>query len=244
MILKKSDFTILEKFAFESQPVGIKYLSHAPEKIERLSKNLTLCEMLKAAQGGQLFYTDVKNHTCDGGAYILGQADVPEQVKNGEFGAGLGLFQDARTASRIYNYLPRIRKGIADYVSFSPLNQLQDDPDVLLILAKPPQAEILLRASSYKTGHMWVSRYSSAVGCGWLFAYPYISGEINFIGTGFGSGMRRRKLFPEGMHLISIPFDLLPSMLQTLQEMPWVPPHFGPDGPEYVKTLRGRLGLD
>ena len=101
-----------------------------------------------------------------------------------------------------------------------------------------------MRASSYRTGDMWVSRYTAAMGCSWLLIYPYLTGEINRINTGMGFGMRRRRLFPEGLHLISVPYDKLPSLLQTLREMPWMPEPYKENGPEYVKKLRVRLGLD
>jgi hypothetical protein len=55
--------------------------------------------------------------------------------------------------------------------------------------------------------------------------------------------MKRRKLFPEGLQLISIPFDLLSSLLQTLQDMPWVLPAYEPDGLEFVRRLLIELGL-
>jgi len=55
--------------------------------------------------------------------------------------------------------------------------------------------------------------------------------------------MKRRNLFPEGRQLISIPFDLLPSMLSTLKDMPWLLPAYGPDGMEFVKKLRKELNL-
>jgi uncharacterized protein (DUF169 family) len=128
-------------------------------------------------------------------------------------------------------------------VAFSPLNKLPFDPDVMIILAKTSQTEILLRAMSYRTGKMWLSKFSPAIGCAWIFIYPYVTGELNYNITGLGHGMKRRKLFPEGMQIISIPFDLLSSMLQTLQEMPWVLPAFEPGGPEFVKRLRDELGL-
>jgi len=55
--------------------------------------------------------------------------------------------------------------------------------------------------------------------------------------------MKRRKLFPEGQQLVSIPFDLLPSMLQALRDMPWVLPAYEPDGLEFVKRLLVQLGM-
>ncbi len=243
MILTKEYLAILDKFDFDVPPVGVKFLTKRPDSIERLDANMALCEMLKKAQEGNAFFVDKENHMCDAGPYVLGQADVPEPFISGEFGAGLRIFEDARSASRLYHYIPRIGKGVVNYVAFSPLSKLPFDPDVLIILSKTSQTEILLRAMSYRTGKMWSSKCSAAIGCAWIFVYPYITGELNYIMTGLGHGMKRRNLFPEGHQLVSIPFDLLPSILQTLQEMPWVLPAYEPDGMEFVKRLLAKLGI-
>jgi uncharacterized protein (DUF169 family) len=243
MILTKEYGAILDKFDFDVPPVGVKFLTKRPDSIERLDANMALCEMLKKAQEGNAFFVDKENHMCDAGPYVLGQADAPEPFISGRFGAGLKIFEEPRSASRLYHYIPRIGKGVVNYVALSPLSKLPFDPDVLIILSKTSQTEILLRAMSYRTGKMWSSKCSAAIGCAWIFVYPYITGELNYIMTGLGHGMRRRKLFPEGQQLLSIPFDLLPSMLQNLQDMPWVLPAFEPDGAEFVKRLLVKLGI-
>jgi uncharacterized protein (DUF169 family) len=243
MILTEKDLAILDKFEFDVQPVGVKLAAKRPDRVERLNENMALCEMLKKAQGGNVFYSDKENHTCDAGPYVLGQADAPEPFVSGRFGAGLKIFEEPRSASRLYHYIPRIGKGVVNYVAFSPLNKLPFDPDVLIILSKTSQTEILLRAMSYRTGKMWSSRCSAAIGCAWIFVYPYITGELNYTITGLGHGIKRRNLFPEGRQLVSVPFDLLPSMLQTLKDMPWVLPAYQPDGPEFVKRLLVELGI-
>ena len=243
MALTKRELAILERFDFDIEPVGVKFLVKRPDLVERLNGNIALCEMLKRAQKGDAFYADAEKHTCEAGLYVLGQVDAPEPYVSGEFGARLKIFEEPRSASRLYQYVPRIGKGVVNYVAFSPLNDLPYDPDVLIILAKTSQTEILLRAMSYRTGKMWLSKYSPAMGCAWIFVYPYVTGELNYTITGLGHGMKRRKLFPEGMQIISIPFDLLSSMLQTLQDMPWVLPAFEPDGPEFIKQLREEIGL-
>jgi uncharacterized protein (DUF169 family) len=237
MSLTKKDFAILEKFKFDIQPVGVKFSAKQPDRFERLDDKMALCEMLKKAQEGNAFYVDKENHACDAGLYVLGQADAPQPYISGEFGAKLRIFEDPRSASRLYQYIPRIGKGRVHFIAFSPLNKLLFDPDVLIILAETIQTEILLRATSYRTGKPWLSRSSPAIGCGWIYSYPYLTGELNYMMTGLGHGMKRRKLFPEGRQLVSIPFDLLPSMLQTLQDMPWVLPAYQPDGAEFVKRL-------
>jgi len=243
MTLTKKDFAILDKFNFDVQPVGVKFLVKRPDLVERLDENMAFCEMLKRAQEGNAFYVDKENHICDAGLYVLGQADAPEPYVSGEFGAGLKIFEEPRSASRLYQYIPRMGKGVANYVAFSPLNKLPFDPDVLIILARTGQTEILLRAMSYRTGKMWSSKFSPAIGCAWIFIYPYITGELNYTMTGLGHGMKRRKLFPEGQQFVSIPFDLLPSMLQALRDMPWVLPAYQPDGMEFVRRLLVKLGI-
>jgi len=237
-------FAVLEEFRFEIQPVGVKYLVRQPEGISRLDQKMALCEMLKKAQGGDVFYADAKNHTCEAGPYVLGQSEGEPQFISGEFGAGLGAFKDNRAAARVYNYLPRIARNSVNYVVLSPLDRLSFDPDVMIFLVPTSQAWTILRAMSYNTGKKWSSQYSTAIGCAWLYVYPFLSGEVNFITSGMGFGMRRRRLFPEGLQFISIPFDQLSSIMSTLSDMPWTPEPFKPDGLEYVKQLRQKLGLE
>lgn len=243
MLLSQEQRAILDRLQFIVPPVGSKFLVRPPDGVDRLGENLALCEMLKRAQEGNAFFADAANHACEAGQYILGQTDAAPAYLSGQFGAGLKIFDGERAASRLYQYIPKLSRGVVNCVALAPLGRLTFDPDVLIALADTRQTEILLRAMSYRTGQMWSSKYSSAIGCAWLFVYPYLTGELNYISTGFGHGMKRRKLFPEGMHLVSIPFDRLASILETLREMPWVPPALEPDGPEFVRRLMDDLGL-
>jgi uncharacterized protein (DUF169 family) len=243
MILVKEDLAILDKFDFDVPPVAVKFLAKPPDRVERLNERMAFCEMLKKAQEGNVFFVDKESHACEAGLYVLGQADAPGPYISGAFGAGLRIFEEPRSASRLYQYIPRIGKGVVNYVAFSPLSKLPFEPDVLIILANTSQTEILLRAMSYRTGKMWSSKYSAAIGCAWIYVYPYVTGELNFALTGLGHGMRRRKLFPEGHQVMSIPFDLLPSMLQALRDMPWILPAYEPDGAEFVRSLLIKLGM-
>jgi uncharacterized protein (DUF169 family) len=244
MILTKEYMAVLDKFDFDVPPVGVKFSAKRPDKIQRLAENMAFCEMLKKAQQGNAFFADAENHACEAGLYVLGQADSPEPFISGEFGAGLRIFEEPRSASRLYLHIPKIGRGVVHYVAFSPLEKLSFDPDLLILLANTDQTEILLRAMSYRTGEMWESKFTAAIGCAWTYIYPYLSGKLNYSVTGLGHGMKRRKLFPEGRQIISIPFDLLSSMLQTLQEMPWVLPAYEAGGSEFVKGLLMELGIN
>ena len=244
MTLTKKHLHIFDKFDFDIPPVGVKFLAQRPDTVERLDENMALCEMLSKAQQGDAFFADAQNHTCGAGLYVLGQADITAPFASGNFGAGLKIFEAPRSAGRLYHYIPKIESGVVNYIAFCPLDRLEFDPDLLILLASTSQTEILLRAMSYRTGSMWVSKFSAAIGCAWTYSYPFLTGKLNYFVTGLGHGMKRRKLFPEGRQILSIPFDLLPSLIQTLQDMPWVLPAYKPDGPEFVRRLIDKLGID
>ena len=122
----------MDRFDFDVQPVGVKFLARRPDRIERLEEKLAFCEMLKKAQEGTTFFADAEAQACEAGRYVLGQADAPGPYISGEFGAGLKIFEEPRSAARLYHYIPRISPGVVDCVAFSPLNQLAFDPDVLV----------------------------------------------------------------------------------------------------------------
>jgi uncharacterized protein (DUF169 family) len=216
------DLAILDKFKFERKPVGVKFLSTRPRGLKKPDKLLDFCEMLVEAQQGNAFYVTKDDFTCLG-PLLLGMIAEDPIFESGQVGPKLGVFKDPRANRRIYQYLPRLAKNTVKYVAFAPLDKLTFEPDLLIILASVTQAEIFIRAKSYTTGEMWSARGTAAAGCAWLYIYPLLSGEMNMTVTGFGFGMRARRLFPEGQILLSIPWDKLPQILKSLEEMEWVP---------------------
>lgn len=222
----QSDLSIFEKFNFEKKPVGVKFLLAKPEGIEQLNKKLALCEMLKEAQEGNPFYAVQENFECGVGPLLLGMKEPDPIFESGQIGPKLGVFSDARANRRIYQQISILAKGSVNYVAFASLNKLSFDPDLLIITATAGQAEVILRALSYTSGEMWHSKGTPVIGCAWLYIHPYLSGELNFMITGLYHGMKARQLFPEGLILLSIPYDRLPSIVNNLKEMEWALPQF------------------
>jgi uncharacterized protein (DUF169 family) len=216
------ELAIFEKFKFERSPVGVKFLTTRPKGLKRPDKQLDFCEMVAEAQQGKAFYVTKDDFTCIG-PLLLGMIDSDPIFESGRVGPKLGVYRDTRANRRIYQYLPRLDKGSVTYVAFAPLEKLTFEPDLLIVLANASQAEILIRAKSYTTGEMWSARGTAAAGCGLLFLYPLITGDVNMTFTGFGFGMRSRRLFPEGMVLMTIPWDKLHQIVSSLAEMEWVP---------------------
>lgn len=233
----KSNFSIFSDFKFEYRPVGVKFSPDLPENLPRQNKVISLCEMLKVAQDGNSFYVDRENHSCEAGRYVLGQAPANESFINGKYGAGLKIFSGTRAASRLYLHIPVLDRGIVNYLSFSPLENISFEPDLIILIADTHQTEIILRAMSYNTGQIWLSKFTPAIGCAWTYIYPYKTGKLNYSLTGLGHGMKRRQLYPQGKQIISIPSDLFPRIISALEEMEWELPAYKRDGPEFVKNL-------
>ncbi len=218
----KEELSIFEKFGFERPPVGIKYSKKKPEGITKLEKILDFCEMLKEAQEDDAFYATKEEFTCLG-PMLLGMTEGDPIFESGMIGPELEIFKEARANRRLYQNIPRLAKDTVDYVMFAPMDKMSFEPDVLVITANVTQAETILRANSYNDGKMFSTKGTVVIACAWLFVYPFVSGELNFLVTGIGFGMRARQLFPEGLVLLSIPWDLIPGIVSNLKEMAWVP---------------------
>jgi uncharacterized protein (DUF169 family) len=223
----QTDLSIYRQFNFERPPVGVTYLIDPPLGIQKLDKNLALCEMLKESQQSQApFYVGQENENCMGKKMVgMDGEEGASSLGSGQIGVEFGIFQDNRANWRLYQYLPRI-KNAANYIAFSPLDKMTLEPDLLILMGTVSQAEIVMRAMSFSTGEKWSSQLTGVAACSWIFAYPFLTGKVNFIITGMGFGMKAKQVFPEGLILISIPFDWIPTITQNLKEIKWVLPAY------------------
>jgi uncharacterized protein (DUF169 family) len=225
-----TDLSIFKKFNFERTPIGIKFLYHKPEGIEQLDKKTALCEMIREVhQREKPFYMSKENDSCFG-VLALGMGFPIESAANyveaGQAGPKFGIYQEPRANRRIYDHVPMLAKGTVNYVAFSPMDKLTFDPDILILTTTISQGEIVLRAMSHSSGEIWAPKMTPVLACAWLFAYPYISGKVNYAITGLGYGIKIRRVLPEGLMLISIPWDWIPTITQNLEDIDWVPGPF------------------
>jgi hypothetical protein len=75
--------------------------------------------------------------------------------------------------------------------------------------------------------------------CTWLFVYPFKRGKVNYTITGLALGSKARKIFQEGWMLISIPWDWIPTITNTLKEMDWVPGPFSDTKEQFLARFNG-----
>jgi len=187
--------------------------------VPRLSAKLALCEMLREAQQRGPFYAAAADHGCGAGPFVLGHESVDPVFESGRIGPELGVYRDEAANRRVYEELPRLPAGKARFVRFSRLEDLTFDPDLVVVTARPSEAEILTRAHGYANGASWEARGTTVIGCAYLYAYPIASGRMNILITGLHHGMRARGVFPEGLLLVSIPKAALVDIAVNLEQM-------------------------
>jgi len=214
----QTDLSIFKKFNFEKPPVGVKFSLTIPDGIDRIDKRLNFCEMVPEAQEGKAFYAGKGDITCVGSLY-LGMVEREAVFESGRVGPKMKVFNDPRVNQKIYKVIARLPKGSVKYVVFAPLDEITFNPDLLIISADPVQAGILLRATSYYSLNMWTSVMAPVVECNWVYIYPYVTGEIYYqavFSPGFGLGR-----IPPGQILITLPYDVLPMLMNNLREIEW-----------------------
>lgn len=215
------DYSIFEKFNFERKPVGVRYSLKKPEGIAQLDKSIALCELFKEAQTSDPFYASAENIQC--GEQLIGMKDFPPLMHSGSLGSMFSMFKNEQANSRIYEYMPKLSRDSVKYLSLAPIDSMPFDPDILIITATVSQAEIILRASTYSNGKMWSAKGTTCLACAWIYAYPYVSGEINYTVSGLGYSMKARGVLPEGLIILSIPADQISPLIENLKEMEWHP---------------------
>ena len=212
------DYSAFDKLNLERKPVGVKFLANRPQGIERIKEKRAFCEMFKEAQETGPFYVQEDDFICVE-PLILGMKDPEPALVSGMAGGTSGLFKEARANRKLYQYAPKMLKGSVNYVVFSPLDRLTFDPDVTLITANVGQARTLLRSDCYSSGDAWSCQGTPVLACAWLYIYPVVSGKMNFTVTGLSLGMQAINMdIPEGLFLISIPWNMMPTVLENLQD--------------------------
>ena len=221
-MISEKEKELIAKLELEYPAVAIKLRFEKPENSEHYNgPKVAFCQYLSHAQKtGERFYIGVEDDACYG-KLAMGMIDIPPVTGSGQAGMDFGCYKAPVANQQLYQKLPRLIRNTVNYVEFCPVSICDFDPDLLVFLADLPQADIIMRATSYISGDLWESKSSPVISCAWMYAYPIISGKVNHITTGFYHGLKRRKIYPAGLRMISIPFQKHPEFFAALEQMDW-----------------------
>jgi uncharacterized protein (DUF169 family) len=237
-MMRQLDISVFKRFDFDYSPIGVKFALKKPETILPIKGKAAFCEMIKIAQEGESFYAGKDDHECKAALIPLGLSEPDPIFNSGQIGPKLGVYEDPRANRNIYTNMYKVEKNTVKYMIYSPLDKLLFSPDLLIVTANPHQAEIILRAMSYRTGEAWNAKGTTVMGCVYLYLYPYVTGELNMMVTGLHHGMIARKLFPEGLLFLSIPYQILPEITQNLMEMEWELPQYSGGKEAHIERMK------
>lgn len=220
-MLNKTQKELLVKLNLEYPCVAVKFRFERPAVPRYEGEKLAYCQYVKYTQDtGKHFYITEEEDACYG-KMALGMTDKPPVTASGQAGYDFGCYKSPAGCQQLYQKLPVLEPHTIRFVEFCPALDCDFDPDLLFFVADLPQADILMRATSYISGDLWESKSSPVISCAWMYAYPIISGKVNHVTTGYYHGLRRRKAYPSGLRMISVPFQKMPEFFQALEEMDW-----------------------
>ena len=219
--MDKNAIELFEALALPYPAVALKYCYSQPEDVVRVDEPLSFCQFVKKAQDtGKKFFITKDDDNCFG-KMVLGMIPKAGLEASGQAGYEFGVFKTQSANARLYNLIPTLVQGACNFVIFCPVSICDFDPDVVICVAETAQADIIMRATSFISGDLWESKSSHVLSCAWTYAYPYVSGKVNSCITGMHHGMKRRKVYPAGLHIIAIPFEKLAEVTMALGEMDW-----------------------
>lgn len=212
---------LLRKLDLEYPCIALKLHLERPGCSHYEGKKLAFCQYVRHAQGtGEHFYIEAADDDCYG-KLALGMIDIPPVTGSGQAGYDFGVYKAPIANQQLYQKLPRLVRDTVRYVEFCPATDADFDPDLLMFVADFPQADVIMRATSYISGDLWESKSSPVISCAWMYAYPLISGKVNHITTGFYHGLKRRGAYPPGLRMIAVPYTKIDELFLSLEQMDW-----------------------
>lgn len=231
---------LLKKLNLKYRAVAVKMCFEKPDVPHYDGPKCAFCQFVKYVQDtGKTFYMQVDDDQCYG-KMAMGMIDKPPVTASGQAGYDFGCYQTPMGCRQLYQKLPVLEPNTIHYVMFAPADECRFDPDLLFFVVDVPEADILMRATSWVSGDLWESKSSPVISCAWMYAYPIITGKCNHITTGLYHGLKRRKAYPAGLRMISVPYQKIPEFFYALENMDWTLIAFR-DDPESKADLAQRM---
>lgn len=200
--IKQSVIKMNCALALNKRIVGIKFLfaksDYEAADVAPVKKSMHYCVMVKAAMSGTGFKATGDDLTCLGGARATGLKEADNFNKSGQHAMKLGLYHDMTTAKSVRDGI-----SICDHHAYGimvkPLEDYNQEPDVVMIVSNPYNIMRVLQGYSYYYGLQsnFKMTGNQAI-CSEATAAPYLTNDINVsmlcIGTRHEAGWKDDEL--------------------------------------------------
>lgn len=201
----------------KGSPVAIALKDELPSGLEK-GAPARHCEMVQhVRQGGEKFYSTINEHKCRGGAAVIGLAEIPENVANGDYYYKLGAFASNEASRNTMESVPRIEKP-SKYAIYSPLGSANFSPDMVVVLCTPKQAMQIVQADLYTDGGRIQTGFAGKQSlCGDIVANTL---NTNSVQVSLGcSGSRKHAKIDDNELIVGIPLEKIGQLVNSLEKL-------------------------
>ena len=204
----------------ERKIAGVKFLfsqeDYAEADARQVKSKMSYCVMAKLAMSGESIKATGNEISCIAGARATGLVDIDDYQKSGQNGKKLGLYHDMATSKSV-----RDKMSYCDHraygIMLKPLDEFDNEPDVVIIVTNPYNAMRIVQAYSYYFGIQTNFKMTGNQAiCSESTAYPYLSNNINVsmlcIGTRHRAGWNDNELS------VAFPFNRFANITKGIME--------------------------
>lgn len=214
-IVKKAESLL----ALDRRIVGVK-LVYTKEEFDKYSAvtaaaPISYCVAVKSATLGHAVKFTAENSGCGGSTRALGLAEPTEEYYSGKSGHRLGLYCDEEVAANVAKKM-KICETKAYGVIVKPLEQFEQEPDVVLVVANTRMTMRIIQGYSFFYGMQenFCMSGNQAV-CVEGTVVPFVTDEINV--SMFCSGTRFLAKWKDSETIVGIPFSKFAKTVEGLR---------------------------
>jgi uncharacterized protein (DUF169 family) len=206
-----------EVLGLSGSPVAVTY-SDRPAGNARPGK-YRACGAVPSARDGATVSLSKASSACRGAAGHLGlgapAGNLEEMLLCGFLVYSEKLWASVSSARRALAHTSRraTPRRLGDYVTFSPLERAEEDPDLVLFMCNPEQACRLTALARYREGVLPPSEMEGSF-CWNTITFPLVTGNVN-VSLGDSSARRIERWDPNEL-VVSVPTPKLHGIMESV----------------------------
>lgn len=214
------EFQTLLKFEKDRHLVGIKFLFSQKEyeeiQVKEASHQMFFCMMVKAAAVGHCMKVRQEHLYCPAAAEVLGFAKPDEDTRSGKTALRRNFYGSEEVARDVSSQIPYLEHTVYG-MCIQPLEQWEEEPDVVLMFCIPYTAMRIIQGYTYKYG---IAKNICLAGmsgiCTELMAGAYWRQDLNI--SFLCSGTRLAGSWRDEELGIAVPYSMFSKILDGVRD--------------------------